>query len=53
MFEVEKFKKRKGYRRLLRFKLGFTKLRIGKIVIGDGQTVVEGIKDEELVVETA
>lgn len=44
MFEVEKFKKRKGYRRLLRFKLGFTKIRVGKIVIGGeeaGEAAVE------------
>lgn len=37
MFEVEKFKKRKGYRRTLRSKLGFTKLRVGEIIIGDGK----------------
>lgn len=37
MFEVTKFKKRKGYRRLLRSKLGFTKLRVGEIVLGTGQ----------------
>ncbi|CEQ40265.1 SPOSA6832_01860 [Sporobolomyces salmonicolor] len=34
MFEVEKFKKRKGYRRTLRSKLGFTKLRMGEIILG-------------------
>lgn len=31
MFEVEKFKKRKGYRRHLRFKLGWTRLKINNI----------------------
>lgn len=36
MFEVTKFKKRKGYRRLLRSKLEFTRLRVGEIVIGEG-----------------
>lgn len=35
MFEVEKFKRRKGYHRLLRFKLGFTKLRVGDIRLGE------------------
>ncbi|BGP39904.1 hypothetical protein JCM10450v2_003878 [Rhodotorula kratochvilovae] len=34
MFEVEKFKRRKGYRRTLRSKLGFTKLRVGEITLG-------------------
>ncbi|GAA5835672.1 hypothetical protein JCM11251_002992 [Rhodosporidiobolus azoricus] len=34
MFEVEKFKRRKGYRRTLRSKLGFTKLRVGEIKLG-------------------
>ncbi|GJN89228.1 hypothetical protein Rhopal_002207-T1 [Rhodotorula paludigena] len=34
MFEVEKFKRRKGYRRHLRSKLGFTKLRVGEIKLG-------------------
>jgi len=34
MFEVEKFKRRKGYRRTLRSKLEFTKLRVGDIVLG-------------------
>lgn len=34
MFEVEKFKRRKGYRRTLRSKLGFTKLRVGEIELG-------------------
>merc|ERR1711939_515866 len=29
MFEVEKFKKRKGYRRTLRSKLAFTRVRVG------------------------
>ncbi|BGP24542.1 mitochondrial large subunit ribosomal protein L49 [Rhodotorula toruloides] len=33
-FTVEKFKKRKGYHRTLRFKLGFTRLRIGDIKLG-------------------
>lgn len=37
MFEVTKFKKRKGYRRTLRSKLGFTKLRMGEIEIGEGK----------------
>ncbi|GAA5907663.1 mitochondrial 54S ribosomal protein bL21m MRPL49 [Sporobolomyces salmoneus] len=31
MFQVDKFKRRKGYRRSLRSKLGFTKLRMGEI----------------------
>jgi hypothetical protein len=31
MFKVDKFKRRKGYRRSLRSKLGFTKLRVGEI----------------------
>lgn len=35
MFQVEKFKRRKGYRRTLRSKLGFTKLRVGDIKIGE------------------
>ncbi|GAA6002488.1 hypothetical protein JCM10207_001147 [Rhodosporidiobolus poonsookiae] len=34
MFEVDKFKRRKGYRRTLRSKLGFTKLRVGEIKLG-------------------
>lgn len=34
MFTVEKFKKRKGYRRALKSKLGFTKLRMGDISLG-------------------
>ncbi|KAM0787515.1 hypothetical protein ACM66B_003587 [Microbotryomycetes sp. NB124-2] len=34
MFTVEKFKRRKGYRRTLRSKLEFTKLRVGDIVVG-------------------
>lgn len=34
MFEVDKFKRRKGYRRTLRSKLGFTKLRVGEIRLG-------------------
>ena len=34
MFEVEKFKRRKGYRRTLRSKLEFTKLKVGDIVLG-------------------
>ncbi|GAA6050165.1 hypothetical protein JCM3770_000433 [Rhodotorula araucariae] len=34
MFEVDKFKRRKGYRRTLRSKLGFTKLRVGEIMLG-------------------
>ncbi|GAA5886942.1 hypothetical protein JCM5296_005201 [Sporobolomyces johnsonii] len=34
MFEVEKFKRRKGYRRTLRSKLGFTKLKMGEIILG-------------------
>ncbi|BGP02658.1 hypothetical protein NBRC10513v2_003759 [Rhodotorula toruloides] len=33
-FTVEKFKKRKGYHRTLRFKLGFTRLRVGDIKLG-------------------
>lgn len=37
MFEVEKFKRRKGYRRTLRSKLGFTKLRVGEIELGPKQ----------------
>ncbi|KAL8283752.1 hypothetical protein RQP46_005547 [Phenoliferia psychrophenolica] len=37
MFEVEKFKRRKGYRRTLRSKLGFTKLRVGDIVFGEAK----------------
>jgi large subunit ribosomal protein L21 len=41
MFEVYKFKKRKGYRRTLKSKLGFTKLRMGDIVIGNGEGIVE------------
>lgn len=35
MFEVTKFKRRKGYRRLLRSKLGFTRLRVGDIELGE------------------
>ena len=35
MFEVEKFKRRKGYRRTLRSKLGFTRLRVGDIQFGE------------------
>ncbi|GAA5987975.1 hypothetical protein JCM5350_007841 [Sporobolomyces pararoseus] len=31
MFQVDKFKRRKGYRRSLRSKLGFTKLKMGEI----------------------
>lgn len=31
MFQVDKFKRRKGYRRSLRSKLGWTKLRMGEI----------------------
>ncbi|GAA5959590.1 hypothetical protein JCM3765_007208 [Sporobolomyces pararoseus] len=31
MFQIDKFKRRKGYRRSLRSKLGFTKLRMGEI----------------------
>lgn len=34
MFEVEKFKRRKGYRRTLRSKLEFTRLKVGDIVLG-------------------
>ncbi|GAA5857446.1 hypothetical protein JCM8547_009276 [Rhodosporidiobolus lusitaniae] len=34
MFEVDKFKRRKGYRRTLRSKLEFTKLRVGEIKLG-------------------
>lgn len=34
MFEVDKFKRRKGYRRTLRSKLGFTRLRVGEITLG-------------------
>ncbi|KAK4056036.1 hypothetical protein OIO90_003031 [Microbotryomycetes sp. JL221] len=34
MFTVDKFKRRKGYRRTLRSKLEFTKLRVGHIEIG-------------------
>ncbi|GAA5943443.1 bL21 family ribosomal protein [Sporobolomyces koalae] len=34
MFQVDKFKRRKGYRRSLRSKLGFTKLRMGEITLG-------------------
>lgn len=37
MFEVEKFKRRKGYRRTLRSKLGFTKLRVGEIIFGEAK----------------
>ncbi|KAM0756227.1 hypothetical protein T439DRAFT_320925 [Meredithblackwellia eburnea MCA 4105] len=37
MFEVEKFKRRKGYRRKLKSKLGFTKLRVGDIILGEEQ----------------
>ncbi|GAA5852265.1 hypothetical protein JCM5353_003510 [Sporobolomyces roseus] len=36
MFKVEKFKRRKGYRRELRSKLEFTKLKMGQIVLGGG-----------------
>ncbi|GAA6063125.1 hypothetical protein JCM10212_002328 [Sporobolomyces blumeae] len=36
MFEVEKFKRRKGYRRHLRSKLEYTKLRMGPIRLGEG-----------------
>ncbi|SGZ31094.1 BQ5605_C047g12303 [Microbotryum silenes-dioicae] len=38
MFEVEKFKRRKGYRRTLRSKLEFTKLRVGDIILGSGES---------------
>ncbi|SDA02771.1 BZ3500_MvSof-1268-A1-R1_Chr11-1g03149 [Microbotryum saponariae] len=38
MFEVEKFKRRKGYRRTLRSKLEFTKLRVGDIILGSGKS---------------
>ncbi|GAA5942075.1 hypothetical protein JCM3775_007394 [Rhodotorula graminis] len=34
MFEVDKFKRRKGYRRTLRSKLAFTRLRVGEITLG-------------------
>ncbi|KAI5479144.1 mitochondrial large subunit ribosomal protein L49 [Pseudohyphozyma bogoriensis] len=34
MFEVEKFKRRKGYRRLLKSKLEWTRFRVGDIEIG-------------------
>ncbi|KAK4051237.1 hypothetical protein OIV83_003059 [Microbotryomycetes sp. JL201] len=36
MFTVDKFKRRKGYRRTLRSKLEFTKLRVGDIIVGGG-----------------
>ncbi|SCV73274.1 BQ2448_7200 [Microbotryum intermedium] len=60
MFEVEKFKRRKGYRRTLRSKLEFTKLRVGDIVLGEagerpavseGEAAAPRILDTELEVE--
>lgn len=37
MEETVKFKKRKGYKKTIKNKSKYTRLRIGEIVLGDGQ----------------